>query len=108
VKECYGLDPAVARIVRKVTWLLRPEHPGTESFLRGLRDTVVREPGDTRLEFAMLLDGGVAPVAEASAGLSWRLTAAGFQALRSQPCVAGVALDARPLELKPDARWARR
>jgi DNA polymerase-3 subunit alpha len=108
VKECYPLDAAVARVVRKVTWLLRPEHPGTEAFLRGLRETVVREPGDTRLEFAILLEGGVAPVAEASAGLSWRLTAPAFQALRSHPCVAGVSLDTRPLELKPDARWARR
>jgi DNA polymerase-3 subunit alpha len=108
VKECYGLDAAVARIVRRVTWLLRPEHPGTEAFLRGLRETVLREPGDTRQEFAMLLEGGVAPVAEASAGLSWHLTATAFQALRSQACVAGVALDTRPLELRPDARWARR
>ena len=108
VRECYALDAAVARVVRKVTWLLRPDHPGTEAFLRGLRETVVREPGDTRLEFAILLEGGVAPVAEASAGLSWRLTAPVFQELRSQPCVAGVSLETRPLELKPDARWARR
>jgi DNA polymerase-3 subunit alpha len=108
VKECYELDPAVARIVRKVTWLLRPEHPGTEAFLRELRETVLRESGDTRLEFAMLLEGGVAPVAEASAGLSWRLTAAALQTLRSQPCIAGVSLETRPLELKPDTRWARR
>jgi DNA polymerase-3 subunit alpha len=108
VKECYFLDAAVARIVRKVTWLLRPEHPGAEPFLRELRETVVREQGDTRLEFAILLGGGVAPVAEASAGLSWRLTAPAFQALRSNPCIAGVSLDTRPLELKPDTRWARR
>jgi DNA polymerase III subunit alpha len=108
VKECYALDDIVARLVRKVTWLLRPGDPGTERFLRGLRETVVREPGDTRLEFAVLLEGGVAPVAEASASLSWRLTAPTFQALRSQECVAGVSLDTRPLELKPDARWARR
>src|ERR1700690_2879443 len=108
VRECYALDAAVARVVRKVTWLLRPDHPGTEAFLRGLRETVGRERGDTRLEFAILLEGGVAPVAEASAGLSWRLTAPVFQELRSQPCVAGVSLETRPLELKPDARWARR
>jgi DNA polymerase III subunit alpha len=107
VKECYPLDAAVARIVRKVTWLLRPEDPGIETFLREFRETVLREAGDTRLEFAVLLEGGVAPVAEASVGLSWRLTAPSFQALRSQACVAGVALDTRPLELKQEARWAR-
>ncbi len=68
VKECYPLDGAVSRLARKVTWLLRPDDPGLEDFLHGLRETVIREPGDTRIEFAMLLEGGVAAVAEASAG----------------------------------------
>jgi DNA polymerase-3 subunit alpha len=108
VKECYALDAAVTRAARKVTWLLRPGHPELEAFLRNLRETVVREPGDTRIEFAMLFDDGAAPVAEASQALSWRLTAPVFQALRSHPSVAGVRIEARPLELKPDTRWARR
>jgi len=108
VKECYPLDIAVARNVRKVTWLIRPGAPGLEAFLRKLRETVVREPGDTRMEFAVLMDGGVAPVAEASAALSWRLAAPAFQELRSHPCVAGIRIETRPLELKPDTRWARR
>ena len=108
VRECYPLDTAVARIARKVTWLLRPGHPETGHFLRSLRATVVREPGDTRIEFAFLMEGGNAAVAEASAALSWRLTAPVFLDLRSHPCVAGITLETRPLELKPDTRWARR
>jgi len=108
VRECYPLDAAVARIARKVTWLLRPGDPGLEAFLHGLRETVVREPGDTRIEFAILIEGGVAAVAEASHALSWRLTAPVFQGLRSHPCVGGVRIETRPLELKPDTRWARR
>jgi DNA polymerase-3 subunit alpha len=108
VKECYPLDAAVARTVRRVTWLLRPEHPETGSFLRTLRDTVVREPGDTQMEFAFLLEDGSAPVAEASMALSWRLTAPRFKELRVHPCLAGIVLTTRPLELKPDARWAKR
>ena len=52
VKECYPLDAAVARTVRKVTWLLRPGAPGLGEFLHGLREAVVRDPGDTRIEFA--------------------------------------------------------
>jgi DNA polymerase III subunit alpha len=71
VKECYPLT-AVSRTVRKVTWIIRPEHPDLGAFLRGLRETVVREPGDTRIEFAVLFDGRAAPVAEASHALSWR------------------------------------
>jgi DNA polymerase-3 subunit alpha len=108
VKECYPLDLAVARAIRKVTWLVRPGAPELEGFLRRLRETVVREPGDTRMEFAVVLDGGVAPVAEASAALSWRLSAPAFQELRSHPAVAGIRIETRPLELKPDTRWARR
>jgi len=108
VKECYPLDAAVSKTVRRITWLIRPGDPNLESFLRKLRETIVREQGDTRMEFAVLLEGGVAPVAEASAALSWRLTGAGFQELRSHPAVAGVRIETRPLELKAEQRWARR
>ena len=108
VKECYPLDQAVARAVRRVTWLIRPESAELEPFLRALRETVVREPGDTRMEFAVVLDGGVAPVAEASAALAWRLSAPAFQELRGHPSVAGVRIETRPLELKAEPRWARR
>jgi DNA polymerase-3 subunit alpha len=108
VKECYPLDPAIQRLARKVTWLLRPEHPDLEAFLRLLRETVVNEPGDTRMEFGVLAEGSFAAVAEASHALSWRLSAPGFQELSSHPSVEGARIDARPLELKPDTRWARR
>jgi len=108
VKECYPLDLAVARSVRKVTWLLKPDHPDLESFMRALREAVVRDQGDTRIEFALLLEGGLAPIAEASAALSWRLSAPAFQQLRSHPSVAGIRIETRTLELKPDTRWARR
>jgi DNA polymerase-3 subunit alpha len=108
VKECYPLDLAVARTVRKVTWLLKPDHPDLEAFMHELREAIVRDQGDTRIEFAVLLEGGVAPIAEASAALSWRLTANVFQKLRSHPSVAGIRIETRPLELKPDTRWARR
>ena len=108
VKECYPLDVAVSRTVRKVTWIIRPDHPDLESFMRGLREAVVRDQGDTRIEFAVLLADGIAPVAEASAALSWRVTGAVFQELRSHPSVAGVRIETRPLELKPETRWARR
>ena len=107
VKECYALDAALCRTVRKVTWLLKPDNPHVDGFLRALREAVVREQGDTRMEFALLVDG-VAAVAEASAALSWKLRAPAFQELRAHPGVAGVRLETRPLELKPDTRWARR
>jgi DNA polymerase-3 subunit alpha len=108
VKECYPLDAAVTRMVRRLTWLIRPNDPGLESFLRQLREAIVREQGDTRVEFAVLMEGSVAPVAEASAALSWRLSAPLFQQLRAHPAVAGIRIETRKLELKADNRWARR
>ncbi len=108
VKECYPLDAQVGRLVRKVTWLLRPEHPQLPEFLRQLRATIVRESGDTRTEFALVGPDGAAAVAEASGALTWRLSAPSFQALRGHAAVAGVQIETRPLELKVERRWGKR
>ncbi len=108
VKECYPLDAQVSRLVRKVTWLLRPEHPELPEFLRQLRATIVRESGDTKSEFALVGPDGAAAVAEASGALTWRLSAPVFQALRAHPALAGVQIETRPLELKVERRWGKR
>src|SRR5206468_6156788 len=49
VKECYPLDNQVARLVRKVIWLLRPQHPELPAFLKQLRETLNKQVGDTRV-----------------------------------------------------------
>jgi DNA polymerase-3 subunit alpha len=108
VKECYPLDNYVTGIVRKVTWLLRPEHPALPAFLRLLREQVNKQTGDTRLEFGFLFDDRATPVAEVSGALSWKLTAQDFQLLRAHPAVAGVQLETKRLELKQDRRWSKR
>ncbi|HEY1848253.1 MAG TPA: DNA polymerase III subunit alpha [Opitutaceae bacterium] len=108
VKECYPLDGQVTRVVRKVTWLLNCDAAQAEGFLRGLREAVVREPGDTRIELAVAVGGEAAPVAEASHALGWKLTAPAFLKLRGDPAVAGVRIETRPVELRPDSRWGRR
>jgi DNA polymerase-3 subunit alpha len=108
VRECYPLDPMVIQLVKKITWLLHPEHPETSAFLRALRTAVDAAYGDTRLEFALVGAGRVAAVAEASSGLGWKLTAGAFQKLRAHPAVAGTFVEARRLQLKETRRWARR
>jgi DNA polymerase-3 subunit alpha len=108
IKECYPLEPAVTGHVRKVTWLLHPEHPELIDFLRRLRAAVNAASGDTRLELAFVFDGRVAPMADASPGLTWKLTSQSFQELRAHPAVAGVQLETKKLELKPDRRWGKR
>jgi DNA polymerase-3 subunit alpha len=98
----------VAALVRKVTWLLHPDHPELPDFLRLLRATVDANYGDTRLEFAFAFEDRVAPFAEASASLGWKLTPALFQQLRAHPAVAGTLIEAKRLQLKDNRRRGRR
>ena len=104
VKECYPLDSAVTNLVRKVTWLLHPDHPEAPAFLRLLRETINGQPGDTKVAFGFVFEDRAAPIADASPALAWKLTAPAFQRLRAHPAVAGVQLETRRLELKED-RW---
>ena len=108
VKECYPLDPQVAGLARKVLWLLHPAHRDAPAFLRLLRDTLNREPGDTRVEIGFVFEGRVAPVAETANALSWKLNAAAFQSLRAHRAIAGVQIETKRLELKNDRRWVKR
>ncbi|HZL46990.1 MAG TPA: hypothetical protein VFC28_12260, partial [Opitutaceae bacterium] len=108
VRECYLLDQIVASLVRKVTWLLHPGHPELVAFLRALRSTVDASYGDTRLEFAFVFDGRIAPFADASAGLGWKLVPAHFQQLRAHPAVAGTLIETKRLQLKETRRWTKR
>ncbi len=108
VKECYPLDGQVARLVRKVIWLLHPQHRELPAFLQQLRETLNKQVGDTRVEFAFVFDNRVAPIAEASTALTWKINAASFQQLRSHPAVAGVQLETRHLELIQERRWGKR
>ena len=108
VKECYPLDPEVTRLVKKVTWLLHPNHPELPAYLRLLRETLNKQVGDTRVEFAFMFEQRVAPHAEASTALTWKLNGATFQQLRAHPAVAGVQLQTRALELKNDRKWSKK
>jgi len=108
IKECYPLEPAVTGLVKKVTWLLHPAHPELVDFLRRLRAAVNAASGDTRFELAFVFEGRAAPIADASPGLTWKLTSPSFQELRAHPAVAGVQLETKKLELKPDRRWGKR
>ena len=108
VKEAYPLDAQIAGAIKKVTWLLHPAHREVPAFLLQLRETLNKQVGDTRVEFAFIFEGRVAPFAEASQALSWKLNAASFQKLRDHPAVAGVLIETKRLELKDDRRWKKR
>ncbi len=108
VKEIYPLDGQIAGLVKRVTWLLQPAHPGVPDFLRALRATLDRQAGDTKVQLGFVFERRIAPIAETSTALSWKLNAPAFQQLRAHPAVAGVQIETRPVELKEDRRWKKR
>ena len=108
VKECYPLDTYLPGAVRKVTWLLRPEHPQLSDFLQKLRAAINASGGETRVELSFLFEGRAAPIAETAPSLNWRVTPTAFHELRAHPAVAGTQVEARRPELKEQRRWGRK
>ncbi len=108
IKEVYHLDAYVPNNIRKVTWLLTPDHSGVTDFLPKLRKAIDAANGDTKVEIAFLFEGRVAPIAETSFALKWRVTGTAFQALRNHPAVAGALIETRAPEMKEVRRWGKR
>ncbi len=108
VKEVYPLEAQIAGNIRKVVWLLHPQHRDLGTFLHQLRETLDKQSGETRTEFAFVFENRIAPFAEASNALTWKVNAPAFQRLRAHPAVAGVQIETRRLELKQDRRWSKR
>ena len=108
VKELYPLDAYLQNHIRKVTWLLSPEHPELPEWLRQLRAALDAASGDTRVEMAFLFEDRVAPIAETANSLKWRIMPDAFQRLRAHPACAGLLAEARPPELKEVRRWGKR
>ncbi|HEY8993226.1 MAG TPA: DNA polymerase III subunit alpha [Lacunisphaera sp.] len=109
VKELYPLDAYLQNNIRKVTWLLSPEHPELPDFLRQLRGALDSASGDTRVEMAFLFENRVAPIAEVAGALKWRVMPDAFQRLRAHPAVAGLLAEARTPELKEvKRRWGKK
>jgi len=108
VRECYPLDRMVPGLVRKITWLLRPDHPRLAEFMKLLRSTVGASYGDTRLAFGFVFEGRTTAFADVSPGLGWKLSTAEFQRLRAHPAVAGTLVETKRLQLREQRRWGKR
>jgi len=108
VKECYPLENFVTGSVKRVNWLLQPQHPELNDFLRLLRDALNQQVGDTKISISFVFDQRATAVSEASSALGWKLSPAKFQQLRTHPAVVGVELETKRLELKQDRRWSKR
>jgi hypothetical protein len=109
VKECYPLDLAVSRTRAPGHVAHQARAPGPRALPAALRETIVREAGDTRMEFAVLLEGAWPRSRRRAPRSRGASTAPGLPGAALPPLVAGVRIETRPLELKPepDGRDAR-
>jgi DNA polymerase-3 subunit alpha len=105
VKEAYPLQSYTTSHVKRVGWLLRPDHPRLNEFLKLLRDTLDRHAGDTRIDLGFVFENRVTALSEASAALGFRFHPDAFKALRQHPAVAGLQVETKRLELKNDRKW---
>jgi DNA polymerase-3 subunit alpha len=108
VKECYPLENFVAGSIKRITWLVNPQHCELNDFLRLLRETLNQNTGDTKISIGFVYEQCATAISETSNALGWKLSPAKFQQLRSHPAVVGVELETKRLELKQDKRWAKR
>ena len=108
VKECYPLDNFVTGSVKRVTWLLQPEHPQLNDFLRLLRDTLNKQVGETKISIGFVFENRITAMSEASTALGWKLNPARFQELQAHPAVVGTELETKRLEIKETRRWAKK
>ncbi len=105
VKEAYPLQSYTTANVKRIGWLLQPEHPKLTEFLKLLRTTLDRHNGDTRIDLGFVFENRVTALSEASSALGFRFNPDAFKALRQHPAVAGIQVETRRLELKNDRKW---
>ena len=108
VKEVYPLDNHIAGNVKRVAWLLQPDHPQTCDFLAELRATLNQQSGSTRIDIGFMSADRVVAISEASTALNWKVNGETFQRLRSHPACLGAQIEPAPLEVKETRRWGSR
>ncbi len=105
VKEAYPLPGYTSANVKRIQWLLHPAHPRTSDFLRLLRATLDKTPGDTRIELGFLFEDRIAAIGEASSALGFHFSPDAYKSLRHHPAVAGLQVETKRLEIKNDRKW---
>ena len=108
IKEVYPLESQIPGNIKRITWLVKPDHPDLPDFLRKLRPALEAASGDTRTELAFVFPDRIAPIAELSQALKWRVNPTVFQELRQHPAVLGTQIETRAPELKEVRRWGKK
>ncbi|TAG27211.1 MAG: DNA polymerase III subunit alpha [Verrucomicrobia bacterium] len=105
VKEAYPLATYTIAHVKRIRWLLAPDHPQTVEFLKLMRATLDQHSGDTKIDLGFVFEHRVAALGEASAALGFRFHPDAYKPLRGHPAVVGLQVETKRLELKNDRKW---
>ena len=108
IKEVRPLEAYVMSNVKRVTWLLKPDHPQLNEFLKTLRETLNKQVGSTLTSLGFLFEDRITAFSDVSGALGWKLTPNKFQELRAHPCVAGVQIETKHLEIADDRKWSKK
>jgi len=108
VKEVRPLEAYVMSNVKRVIWILHPDHPQLNDFLKTLRETLNKQVGSTLTSLGFLFEDRITALSDVSSALGWKLTPAKFQELRTHPCVAGVQIETKHLEIADDRKWSKK
>lgn len=108
IKEVRPLEAYVMSNVKRVTWLLKPDHPQLNDFLKTLRQTLDKQVGSTLTSLGFLFEDRITALSDVSGALGWKLTPNKFQELRQHPCVAGVQIETKHLEIADDRKWSKK
>jgi len=108
VKEVRPLEAYVMSNVKRVTWLLHPDHKQLPEFLKTLRDTLNKQVGSTLTSLGFIFEDRITAFSDVSGALGWKLTPAKFQELRTHPAVAGVQIEVKHLEIADDRKWSKK
>jgi len=108
IKEVRPLEAYVMSNVKRVTWLLKPDHPQLNDFLKTLRETLNKQVGSTLTSLGFLFEDRITALSDVSGALGWKLTPNKFQELRNHPCVAGVQIETKHLEIADDRKWSKK
>jgi DNA polymerase-3 subunit alpha len=106
VKEAYPLFTYTQNHLKRIRWLLRPQHPEVTQFLRLLRTTLRTHPGDTRIDLGFVFEDRITLLADdESTSLGFRFHPDAYKPLRQHPAVVGLQVETKRLEIRNDRKW---
>lgn len=107
VEAAQPLEPALAREITGLTWIVRENIEAIENFASTLRSTVEPAQGNLTIQIGFAMTENYYLEAEIASSLGWRWNREGFDKMRRDPAVLGFVLNLKPLQ-KSEPAWKKR